>query len=450
MESESDWDETTAEAITPRVATGDSTRVTKGDTAPKIEFDSDDEFTSTTKQKKSSSNTTNNINGAPSKNHSEKLLNGSRTRFNDEPLGGSRGSSSRSSPSTVKSVPRSMNAVTFNDTRGQRYSDEERPTPRPRVSSPTHSPGHPPPYDFSSAITEARNTPQPVYTDPPGKHRKGTTYDPGLGSWDDSEAEEQTLAQLRDNMHRANQIKNTEKKEEKSSSNWRDKFKSKQKTPKKSNSASQDDAAAVSFSSTATSPPAAPHVATVTDVQPHYESPWPESPRHQLHHQLQRHQNESYVYYFAEEKKEYLYAIEDHSNIKMEKISQKLIPHVKRGFRECFAVFHLIVSVIIVFIVEFIKFILRSIVYPLIYGILNSLADYLLKPILTVCFNGCLQPCLMVCYNVMVAMGTVCIPIIEVFKKCSQVCVIMLNAWRLCPISITNNHSRYNTETQHI
>ncbi|XP_053384276.1 uncharacterized protein LOC123536070 isoform X2 [Mercenaria mercenaria] len=129
----------------------------------------------------------------------------------------------------------------------------------------------PPPYNFREAISDRRQTPEPVERGPPGKDKKGTAYDPApsptprgiqkhqgsiksIGSWDDSDPDERTLREVRSKYRQEKQREEQKMKEEtsvaedapqtaRSETTWRSwKFGKKNKGPK-NNTQSQASAA---------------------------------------------------------------------------------------------------------------------------------------------------------------------------------------------------------------
>lgn len=110
-----------------------------------------------------------------------------------------------------KTTPRRTPRQAEGDAAANQYSQEKEP----------------PPYNFKEAVT-GKFTPEPGGRQPPGKERKGNTYDPApsptprgipvqqgsirsIGSWDESDPDERTLKELRTNFNKEKQKEEQQK-----------------------------------------------------------------------------------------------------------------------------------------------------------------------------------------------------------------------------------------------
>ncbi|XP_078580391.1 uncharacterized protein LOC144864316 [Branchiostoma floridae x Branchiostoma japonicum] len=313
-----------------------------------------------------------------------------------------------------------------------------------------------PPYDFKGVIPPDKPSPG---RQPPGKGRKGHSYDPDsdlrpdssghavLGSWDDSEAEEETLAAIRANITKdtaksgpadtkssggttSRRDKNNDSGKNSDSGRTKDK-KGKEEDAglwpgRSSGRRKQQENLSISTrqlvpeagdSGSETEEPYNPG----TEMSPQY-SPGNES-------------SSRSVYPFHQGTVKYLYAQEGNGHAVMPTIADKSEVYVRRGVRELFGALRLLVDVFVILTVELSRFLFRQLVQNLLIGLLVVMGDHLFKPLVAALFNSFLQPGLMLMWNVATATKTVFSPLIDILRGVALQVAVVLRAFRLVEVN---------------
>ncbi|CAH1256103.1 Hypp1589 [Branchiostoma lanceolatum] len=303
-----------------------------------------------------------------------------------------------------------------------------------------------PPYDFKGVVTPDKPSPG---RQPPGKGRKGHSYDPDtdlqpnssknavLGSWDDSDAEEETMAAIR-----ANIAKDTAKsapadtKSSAGSNKNNDSSQRKDKKGKKEDagmwpggsSGRRKEQENLSISTRQLGPEAgdsgsetAEPYGPGTERSPQY-SPGNES-------------NSRSVYPFHQGAVNYLYATEGSAHAVMPAIADKSEVMVRRGVQELFGVMRLLVDVFVILAVELARFVFRQVVQNLLIGLLVVMGDHFVKPLVAALFNSFLQPVLMLLWNVATATRTVFGPVVDILRGVALQFAVVLRAFRLVELN---------------
>lgn len=400
----------------------------------------------------------------------------------------------------------------------------------------------PPPYNFREAITDKRQTPEPLEKGPPGKEKKGTAYEPApsptprgiqiqqgstrsIGSWDESDPDERTLKEIRTNYRQEKQKEEQKMKEEdgystdefyrtiteevsvaednpptaRSETTWKSwtKFGKKNKgtknrtqsqaqaqvtqaTPRsqgapQQTARSQGPVTQLTAPSTARRADAAtpsmvevieprysrspqPPVSQVQYVQysnPPLTSPVVESVEEQPFDEpkqlfMKDEDTGRYVYYFGHGNLRYFEVNEDFEEAALPPIADKVDRVVQRVWQEVFALFRILLSIVIWFCVELFKFLARHIFQPLIVGIFVTFGDFVMKPLLSAIFNGFVQPGSIFFWNVFTGMRHMFSPISEILRRVLEQFAMLFRAIRLCDVTLVSGRDNLPQPLPHM
>ncbi|XP_066275528.1 uncharacterized protein [Branchiostoma lanceolatum] len=250
-----------------------------------------------------------------------------------------------------------------------------------------------PPYDFKGVVTP--DTPSPG-RQPPGKGRKGHSYDP-------------------DTDLQPNSSKNAGKKED--AGMWPGGSSGRRKEQENLSISTRQLVPEAGDSGSETAEPYGPG----TESSPQY-SPGNES-------------NSRSVYPFHQGAVNYLYATERSAHAVMPAIADKSEVMVRRGVQELFGVMRLLVDVFVILAVELARFVFRQVVQNLLIGLLVVMGDHFVKPLVAALFNSFLQPVLMLLWNIATATRTVFGPVIGILRGVALQFAVVLRAFRLVELN---------------
>ncbi|XP_064635631.1 uncharacterized protein LOC135492873 isoform X2 [Lineus longissimus] len=324
-----------------------------------------------------------------------------------------------------------------------------------------------PPYDFRGEITDDKdNAVNASKTEaPPGLSRKGDLYEPGqqwrnvshakpADPWDDSDAEDNVLAELRETYEKNkprlgyNKDKETPRnKVERSSSKKSDKLKRdavvvKKDSPRSTTGVGENDNDVV--------------LGVPMQKMPSNQTPGSRttSPNH-LNIQVL---NTKAVYEPADNlvdsygnKRVYIFdgPVTDYyrTNLKpevpkakMEEVADVVEKWIYRGWREFFGILRIILSFITISLLELYKFIIGQTLMPIVIKLSDMMGGYVIKPFLSTIFNNFFQPCFVFWHNIGAGFGLVLAPIIDIFKAAAGVVTKIIGAFRLVTVTIDKRH----------
>ncbi|XP_055997283.1 uncharacterized protein LOC130047078 [Ostrea edulis] len=328
-----------------------------------------------------------------------------------------------------------------------------------------------PPYNFREAVS-GNITPQKNDPPPPGRDRKGTTYDVtsrvpvsqqdsilSTGSWDDTDEDEKTLRELRETFK-------TEKKKEqeavelrirlesqgeekldegqmtnRSETTWKSwaSFGSKSNKGKKKKKEGKtvptyrDEGHydAVDITQVRAGVERQENTpGNMFQTQPNKEvkdqGPVPDKAHDTSFTDFRPaymsppfvvKEETGMTYYFGHGSVQYLEVDNDEEEAMMPKLADRLEGLFHRIWQEFFGALRIVTSFFILFLVELFKYIIKYVFQPIFVGIFVTAGDYIVKPVLSVLFNGCMQPTGVFFWNCCVTTKLVCTPMIEILRK---------------------------------
>ncbi|XP_078667313.1 uncharacterized protein LOC144909100 isoform X5 [Branchiostoma floridae x Branchiostoma belcheri] len=385
----------------------------------------------------------------------------------------------KNSSSTSQSGMKSGISV-FND-RGRRHDNEGDSYP---IKDRRAKPGKDqPPYDFKGVVGPDKPSPS---RQPPGKGRKGHSYDPDsdlqpnnsenavLGSWDDSDAEEETLAAIRANIAKDSAKSGpTDPSPPVGSNNRRDRNndrnndngRAKDRKGKKEDSGlwpgkkedsglwsgKKEDAGLWSGRSSGRKKNQEHLSISTRQLVPEAEDSGsetraePDKPGTEMVPQYTPGNESSSrsVYPFHQGTVKYLYAQDGSGQAVMPTIADKSEVLVRRGVQEMFGVLRLLVDVFVILAVELARFVFRQILQNLVVGLVVVTGDHFFKPLVAAVFNSFLQPVLMLLWNVATATRTVFGPLVDILRGVALQIAVVLRAFRLVEVNWKTDRRDY-------
>ncbi|KAK3097559.1 hypothetical protein FSP39_010794 [Pinctada imbricata] len=313
-----------------------------------------------------------------------------------------------------------------------------------------------PPYNFRPAVT---GTMTPHRDEPrPGKDRKGTTYDVdqqksvqhvdsfrSVNSWDDSDADEKTLQELRQTFSKEKQkeqLAEAEKQKQsevpedgqmtnRSETTWKSwaSFGSKRTGNRNKNNKKEARGVPVATKKDVESQQKVPiqrHEVPHIEGKPMYpeeihaerESVTNLSEQPAMMNQPYIVKDEGVVtYYFGHGPLQYL-EVEDEAEVAMmPRFADRLEGLFERIWQEFFGALRIVTSFFIILVVELLKYVIRGIIQPIVVGVFQTLGDYIMKPILSILFNGFIQPTSIFLWNCFMTLKHMFTPIGEILRK---------------------------------
>ncbi|XP_019639836.1 PREDICTED: uncharacterized protein LOC109481690 [Branchiostoma belcheri] len=384
----------------------------------------------------------------------------------------------KNSSSTSQSGMKSGISV-FND-RGRRHDNEGESYP---IKDRRAKPGKDqPPYDFKGIVGPDKPSPS---RQPPGKGRKGHSYDPDsdlqpnssenavLGSWDDSDAEEETLAAIRANIAKdsaksgptdpsppagSNNRRDRNNDRNNDSGRAKDRKGKKEDTGlwpgKKEDSGlwpgKKEDAGLWSGRSSGRKKNQEHLSISTRQLVPEAEDSGsetraePDKPGTEMVPQYSPgNESSRSVYPFHQGTVKYLYAQDGSGQAVMPTIADKSEVLVRRGVQEMFGVLRLLVDVFVILAVELARFVFRQILQNLVVGLVVVMGDHFFKPLVAAVFNSFLQPVLMLLWNVATATRTVFGPLVDILRGVALQIAVVLRAFRLVEVNWKTDRRDY-------
>ncbi|XP_060074504.1 uncharacterized protein LOC132554214 [Ylistrum balloti] len=147
------------------------------------------------------------------------------------------------------------------------------------------------------------------------------------------------------------------------------------------------------------------------------------------------------VYYFGHGSLQY-YEVEDDANEAfMPRIAEKAEMVLQRVYQEFFGLLRIITSVVILLIIELLKYIIKYIIQPLIVGVFGTVGDYVAKPLFTLAFNGFVHPFGVFMWNCFMTLRHMFSPISEILKKVFVQLAMLCRSIRCVEIHWKTNRS---------
>ncbi|XP_070563972.1 hepatoma-derived growth factor-related protein 2-like isoform X2 [Ptychodera flava] len=293
-----------------------------------------------------------------------------------------------------------------------------------------------PPYDFRGVVNGDRDVGRDIQ--PPGKSRKGNSYDPGFRktsspeveddfSWADSDAEARTLRALRAEMDK------TSPKAKAMSSAGPSKsypaglsaveLREKQKQEKEKNKSMSQQQLVVA------SPPTNLNVSgglSNPAFQDEFVNADTEDRRSFAYSE-----NEGYIYYFEHGNRRYYDGRGAMSDAYMADIADKSAKYVRRGLQEFFHALRIILEAILLLVLETARFLFQNIFQFFLKELFIVVGDHFLRPVLSSLYNHVMQPSVVFLYNCGYGLKRVLFPCIEILRDIMNVLAIPLRAFRL-------------------
>ncbi|XP_033751740.1 uncharacterized protein LOC117335690 [Pecten maximus] len=364
-------------------------------------------------------------------------------------------------------------------------------TPKGSRSHLGENDGDPPPYNFRGALNGAITPDRGRTAAPPGHDRRDNIYDTvsvdrapspspalagkrpteksmdSMGSWDDSDQDERTLRELRENFRQEKQKEQQaedlrlklqreaeqamEKQDEgqvtnRSEATWKSwasggRGKKKDTTANRSKARKSEAATAVKDQRIAlkaetprthrdislaigqgqviepkVTQEVVQGVSRIESVSPSKDLAM-ETPAYIDPPFIVKDEDGRSVYYFGHGSLQY-YEVEDDANEAfMPKIAEKAEMVLQRIYQEFFGLLRILTSVVILLIVELLKYIIKYILQPLIVGVFGTLGDYIAKPLFSLAFNGFVHPFGVFMWNCFMTLRHMFSPIAEILRK---------------------------------
>lgn len=108
---------------------------------------------------------------------------------------------------------------------------------------------------------------------------------------------------------------------------------------------------------------------------------------------------------------------------------------VQRVWKEVFALFRILFSVVIWFFVELFRFLARHLFQPLIIGIFVTMGDFVVKPFLSAVFNGFVQPGSIFLWNVFTGLRHMFSPFGLILQRVFEQFAMLFRSIRLFEIT---------------
>ncbi|OWF46763.1 uncharacterized protein LOC110455234 [Mizuhopecten yessoensis] len=379
--------------------------------------------------------------------------------------------------------------------KGKNGNRSNQGTPRSSRAALGERDGDPPPYNFRGALNGAITPDKQRTAQPPGRDQKEGLYDTvaferapsphpapspagkralekpsdsinSMGSWDDSDQDERTLRELRENFRQEKQKEQQaedlklklqreaelEKLDEGQMTNrseatwksWASGGRGKKKNPASSRNKAMksESAAAVTrehrIALKAETPRTNREVALAvgqgqviepkfikaeTQPESRIEAVSPakdiamESPAYIDPPFIVKDEDGRSVYYFGHGSLQYYEVEDDASAAFMPRIAEKAEIVLQRIYQEFFGLLRIITSVVILLIVELMKYIIKYIIQPLIVGVFGTMGDYIAKPVFSLAFNGFVHPFGVFMWNCFMTLRHMFSPISEILRK---------------------------------
>ncbi|XP_002736168.1 uncharacterized protein LOC100377427 [Saccoglossus kowalevskii] len=334
--------------------------------------------------------------------------------------------------------------------RSQHNSDEDdssysAPTPKRRVSKTDL-----PPYDFKGVANSDKGR-VVRETQPPGKSRKGNTYDrppPRVASpegddefsWADSDAEERTLASLR-----ADLVKNSPTRSDVNTPPSRENNNNSKTLPVRREVQSSEQSAQYAQNPKRTRDKHQRSMSQqqlVSSSQINLESSGLQNPAYNDNFgpsdddgkdraSFAYSENVGYIYYYEHGSRRYYDGRGAQSDAYMAGIADKSAAIIKRGLQEFFHALRIIVEALLLLVLESSRFVFQNLVQFFLKEFFIVIGDHCLRPMLSALYNHVVQPIVVFSYNVGVGFKRILYPFIEILRDIMLVVAIPLRAFRL-------------------
>ncbi|XP_069133762.1 uncharacterized protein [Argopecten irradians] len=372
--------------------------------------------------------------------------------------------------------------------------------------------GDPPPYNFRGALNGAMTPDQGRTAGPPGRDRKDNIYDTvavergpspspalrqqidkamdSMGSWDDSDQEERTLRELRENFQQEKQKEQQaeemrlrlqreaeralEKPDEGQLTNrseatwksWASGGRGKKKDTSRSKAKKSEPVAAIvrdqRLALKAETPRTHRDVSLaigqgqviepkvkqeVVQGEPRIETVAQtkdigmENPAYIDPPFIVKDEDGRSVFYFGHGSLQYYEVEDDASEAFMPRIAEKAEMVLQRVYQEFFGLLRILTSIVILLIVELLKYIIKYIIQPLIVGVFGTLGDYVAKPFLSLAFNGFVHPFGVFMWNCFMTLRHMFSPIAEILRKVFVQLAMLCRSIRCVEIHWKTNRS---------
>ncbi|XP_046555248.1 uncharacterized protein LOC124264545 isoform X2 [Haliotis rubra] len=115
---------------------------------------------------------------------------------------------------------------------------------------------------------------------------------------------------------------------------------------------------------------------------------------------------------------------------------------VRRLWQEVFGGLRLVTGIFIIFIVEALKFVFHHVVQPIIIGLLTGVGDSLLKPLFSLTFSLILQPIIVFFWNILTGVRHLSQPVIDILHGVLTPIAMVLRSFRLFDVTYQNSLNR--------
>ncbi|GFO50676.1 sarcosine dehydrogenase, mitochondrial-like protein [Plakobranchus ocellatus] len=151
-----------------------------------------------------------------------------------------------------------------------------------------------------------------------------------------------------------------------------------------------------------------------------------------------------YIFYFEEGSPHFVEVEDDDVGAFLPGKIEELERLFRRVWREVFAVLRVITSFFVLFVSELLRFLLHSVVRTLVLDTVVALGDQLLKPLLTVLYNAVLQPVFAITWNICNSVFHAVDPLIRLSGVVLSQVAMVLGAFRLFVINYNpaSSHSK--------
>ncbi|KAK6973050.1 sarcosine dehydrogenase mitochondrial-like protein [Biomphalaria glabrata] len=156
----------------------------------------------------------------------------------------------------------------------------------------------------------------------------------------------------------------------------------------------------------------------------------------------------SCIFYFEEGSPHFVEVSDDEINAYLPEKVDKLEKLFRRVWREVFAAFRILTSIVLLFFAELILFIVHHIVRPLLLDTIRAIGDFLFKPLFTLLFNVIIHPIFALLWNILNALCQALEPLVKLLGAiCTQVAIV-LRAFRLFVVNQNSSASYRRGETE--
>ncbi|XP_070207345.1 uncharacterized protein [Littorina saxatilis] len=307
-----------------------------------------------------------------------------------------------------------------------------------------------------------RTSPAP----PSGRDRKGNKYEPPSQSrvpvavdegpvpdWDDSDAEQQTLRELRTTLQKEKTRENESKAAQKALPDDGDhssmagrnppilekwmQGRDEKKRQKNGQEENQQDVAISQGRKTGVTalPSFWSDRGNRNDVN---VTPRGDSPYQPL--VIKDPDGNRFLYVFSEGSNEFYEVEEEDTDAVMPKTAERVEKLMKRGLQEFYGALRIVTSFIVLLVLETLSFVVGHIARPLVMGVIATAGNQLVKPVLAGAFNFIVQPFTIFAWNVLSGLRHVCQPVIDILDAVMSKCAILLRSFRLVEVNLGDEY----------